>query len=210
MTPRTVLVVDYGMGNVASVSNALRRAGSTPVVSADPQMAVHADGFVLPGVGAFGKAIQNLRRSGMAEALTHEVMVRRKPILGICLGMQLLGLTSEEAGHHQGLGWIDARVKALSPSLGFRVPHMGWNDVSAQAHGPLFDAAAGSFYFAHSFVLECDAELVAATFDYGDRHVAAIQRGQVFGTQFHPERSADAGLALIRRFVNQLEAPHAL
>jgi len=208
--PRKVLIVDYGMGNVKSVANALAATGCAPVVSSDPRDVVRADGFVLPGVGAFGEAIRNLRASGMAEALTHEVLTRRKPILGICLGMQLLGDESEEGGRHAGLGWIAARVRALPVHSGLRVPHMGWNDVHVRTREPLFADVddAPTYYFAHSYVIECAPDLVSATFQYGGEQVGALQQQHIFGTQFHPERSADAGLALFRRFAQRIEAPH--
>lgn len=205
---RRVLVVDYGMGNVRSVSNALAANGCQPVVSADPVEAMRADAFVLPGVGAFGEAMRNLRASGMADALSHEVLTRRKPILGVCLGMQLLGESSEEGGLHGGLGWIPARVTAIPPARDLRVPHMGWNDVSIVRSEPLFAGADASrtFYFAHSYVFSCAPDLISATFEYGARHVAAIQKDNIFGTQFHPERSSEAGGALLRNFASRIGA----
>lgn len=203
---RRVLVVDYGMGNVRSVSNALAASGCEPIVSADPAEAIRADAFVLPGVGAFGEAMRNLRASGMADALSHEVLTRRKPILGVCLGMQLLGESSEEGGHHEGLGWIPARVTALPASRELRVPHMGWNDVAVVRPEPLFTGtdATRTYYFAHSYVVSCPPELISATFDYGGRNVAAFQRDNIFGTQFHPERSSEAGAAVLRNFASRI------
>lgn len=205
---KRVLVVDYGMGNVRSVSNALAASGCDPVVSADPAEVMRVDAFVLPGVGAFGEAMRNLRARGMADALTHEVLTRRKPILGVCLGMQLLGENSEEGGLHEGLGWISARVTAIPPSSGLRVPHMGWNDVTIQRAEPLFVGtdASRTFYFAHSFVFSCAPELVSATFEYGHRYVAAFQQDNIFGTQFHPERSSEAGSAVLRNFASRIGA----
>lgn len=203
---RNILIVDYGMGNVRSVENALAVIGCRPFVSADPSDAMRADAFVLPGVGAFGEAMRNLRASGMADALSHEVLTRRKPILGVCLGMQLLGESSDEGGHHAGLGWIPARVTAIPQEPGLRVPHMGWNDVTIVTPEPLFSTpeARRSFYFAHSYVFSCAPELVAATFEYGGRHVAAFRKDNIFGTQFHPEKSSEAGTALLRNFAGRI------
>lgn len=203
---RRVLVVDYGMGNVRSVSNALAANGCAPIVSSDPAEAMRADAFVLPGVGAFGEAMRNLRASGMGDALSHEVLTRGKPILGVCLGMQLLGESSEEGGMHEGLGWIPARVTAIPAGRGLRVPHMGWNDVTILKSDPLFAGTDTSrtFYFAHSYVFSCAPALVSATFEYGGQNVAACQKDSIFGTQFHPERSSEAGAALIRNFASRI------
>jgi glutamine amidotransferase len=203
---RKVLVIDYGMGNVRSVSNALSAIGCEPIVSSNPSDALRADGFVLPGVGAYGEAMRNLKASGMADALSHEVLTRGKPILGVCLGMQLLGESSEEGGFHEGLGWIPAKVTALPQERDLRVPHMGWNDVAIVKPDPLFSGTAESrtYYFAHSYVFSCAPELVSATFDYGGTNVAAFQRDNIFGTQFHPERSSEAGSALLRNFASRI------
>lgn len=204
---RRVFIVDYGMGNVRSVQNALTAIGCEAFVSADASAALRADAFVLPGVGAFGEAMCNLRDEGLIEVLAHEVLVRRKPILGICLGLQLMGERSEEGGDHAGLGWIPARVTALPRHDRLRVPHMGWNDVRVTRPGALHsEGRPRSFYFAHSYVFTCPDQFVSATFDYGGRNVAAIEHGNIFGTQFHPERSSAAGVDLLRRFAARIGA----
>jgi glutamine amidotransferase len=202
------MIVDYGMGNVRSVENALTAIGCDAFVSSDAGAALRADAFVLPGVGAFGEAMRNLQAQGMVSALEHEVLVRRKPILGICLGLQLMGETSEEGGHYAGLGWVPARVTTLDGEGGLKVPHMGWNEVSVVRPGSLFAPTSRvlTFYFAHSYVFSCPAEFVSATFDYGGRNVAAIQNGNMFGTQFHPERSSAAGVELLGRFAAGIRA----
>ncbi|MBM3558857.1 MAG: imidazole glycerol phosphate synthase subunit HisH [Alphaproteobacteria bacterium] len=194
-------VVDYGMGNLASVVNALRFLGYEAEVADAPRAVADARAIVLPGVGAFAVAMQNLAARRLVAPLTEAVMVRRVPLLGICLGMQLLARSSEENGIHQGLGWIDSRVVAIDPATEMRVPHVGWRTLSASQDrlyaGIEHDAA---YYFDHSFHLACDAGLVTATCRAAQPFVASIRSGNVFATQFHPEKSQRAGLRLLRNF----------
>ena len=192
-----VAIYDYGSGNLHSLGKALRRAGAEVDVVADPGSAVRADALVLPGVGAFGDAAGRLReglgtlRAALAAGL---------PCLGICLGMQLLFAGSEE-GAGEGLGVVPGRVRRLRAP---RLPHMGWNDVEPGAGDPLVPAGEPLVaYFAHSFVAEpaAEADVVAWTRYGGERFPAAVRRGRAWGVQFHPEKSAGGGLALLRRFV---------
>jgi glutamine amidotransferase len=181
--------------------------GGEPVVTSSPDDLRAAERIVLPGVGAFGEAMANLRSTGLVDVLAEEVLERRKPFLGVCLGMQLLASESREHGRHEGLGWIDGAVLPLavtSPSL--RVPHTGWNDVETDgADGtPLEAVRAGeAFYFNHSFhLVPADDAVVAARARHGGEVVAAIARDNVVATQFHPEKSQRAGLGVLADFVD--------
>jgi len=199
----TTVVVNYGMGNLRSVVNAFAAVGREVTVSADPDDLDHAASVVLPGVGAFGDGMANLRQGGWVEPLT-AAAGRGVPFLGICLGMQLLAATSDEHGMHEGLGWIPGHVRRLpSTDPAIRIPHIGWNDVEVVSAGPLLDGLGSqpSFYFVHSFALDADAPGVSAVCGHGMPFAAAVQRDNVFGVQFHPEKSHVAGLQLLRNFI---------
>lgn len=205
MTDLTIAIVDYDMGNVGSVANALRRLDIASVVTREPSLLAAADAYILPGVGAFPAAMANLSRFGLIPVLEEQVVQRTKPLLGICLGMQLIAESSVEQRHCEGLGWIEGQVVALKGDPTLRVPHVGWNDVAA-TDDPLFaDLGGGShFYFDHSFELHCPESLVSATCDYGGRRVAAVRKGRIFATQFHPEKSQRNGLRLLRNFEREV------
>ena len=202
-----VAIVDYGSGNLHSVENALARLGCEALTTGDPATLAAADAYILPGVGAFGLAIDNLRARGLDAVLDEQVRERRKPFLGICLGMQLLAKDSTEGGHHDGLGWIeDGHVVRLEDSPSLKVPHVGWNEMALTRPDPLFANLGGATcYFDHSYHLVCGDEWVAARVAYGDSLVAAIQRDHIFAVQFHPEKSQVAGLRLLRNFLNFVE-----
>lgn len=196
-------IIDYGLGNIANVIAAIERVGAIPVLCADADAIAAADRLILPGVGAFGDGMRNLRQRGLIDPLNHFVLQKGKPILGICLGFQLLGRSSEEGGLHEGLGWIDSEVTRLSPSdTSLRVPHVGWNDLFITAKSPLFKGLDESFlvYFVHSYTMKTCADAIA-TCDYGEHFIAAFQKGQIYGVQFHPEKSQAQGLAILRNFV---------
>lgn len=200
-----IAIVDYGMGNVRSVYNALEYIGQTAVVTSDPRVIDDADRLILPGVGAFGDAMANLKARGLVDVLSRQVLEQGKPFLGICLGLQLLAKTSTEHGSHTGLGWLDARVvKFNGATRGLKVPHMGWNEIRRESDHPLtasFHLNQLVFYFVHSYHIVCDNEAeVACTCQYGERFTAAIRRDNIFATQFHPEKSQDNGLQLLREF----------
>lgn len=197
-----IAIVDYGAGNLRSVELGLARTGTETVVTRDAAVMAAADGLVLPGVGAFADAMQALRASGVIPAL-HAFAESGKPLLGICLGMQALFDGSEEGPGVAGLGLIPGMVRRL-PDCGLKIPHMGWNTLEAAKPSPLWaNLPAGPYvYFVHSFA--CAAEDpgdVLATTDYGVRFHAAVQRENVIGMQFHPEKSGRVGQQLLQNFV---------
>jgi len=205
-----VLIIDYGVGNHKSVANAFKFLGYDATLSNDPQALIDADACVLPGVGAFGEAVGNLKRLGLADVLLQQAVHARKPLLGICLGMQLLADSSEEGGHFEGLGLIPGRVVKINPKPGLLVPHVGWNDIHVHIKAPLFSMVApqANFFFDHSYHFVCDRAYVAATCTYGGEVVAAVQSGNVFAAQFHPEKSQNNGLKLFRGFMRHVAQSH--
>jgi glutamine amidotransferase len=201
MTPR-VAVIDYGAGNLRSIRRALEAAGAEVTITDDPAQIAAADAVVLPGVGHAGAAMKQLDALGLLPVIDRAVAGGR-PFLGVCLGMQLLfGYQEEGAG--QGLGLVPGRVRSLRGPV--KVPHIGWNRVRLTTTGPLGRRdEADDFYFVHSFIAEPDDPAdVAAVTEYGERFPSIVIRGNVWGTQFHPEKSAAAGLALIRAWVDQI------
>jgi glutamine amidotransferase len=206
--PVTALI-DYGSGNLRSAEKALMRAaadlggGQRIVVTSDPDVVGAADRVVLPGVGAFAACMEALgARSGLIEAMTAAVKDRGVPFLGVCVGMQLLASRGLEFGETAGLGWIAGEVRRLQPVGKAKVPHVGWNDVAPDKANALVPPGAGPFYFTHSFAFApASRDAVAASVEHGGRFPAAVERGNIAGVQFHPEKSQAEGLALIRRFL---------
>jgi imidazole glycerol-phosphate synthase subunit HisH len=202
-TPR-VAIVDYGMGNLHSVKRKLDRIGVNAQLTSDPSELLRADKLLLPGVGHFGKAMEHLGTLGLVPALNEAVVVRKTPILGICLGMQLFARHSQE-GDAQGLGWIDADVVRFDvDTRDFKVPQMGWNGVQIARSSALVEGvtAQTEFYFVHAYHVVChDSADVLCETDYGCRFTSVVQRENVYGVQFHPEKSHDAGEALLRNFL---------
>lgn len=196
-----IAILDYGMGNRASVQKALRFLGHDSVITADPAEIASASNLILPGVGAFGDGMKAIRERGLDHVMREET-AKGKPLLGICLGMQLLASKGEEGGAHEGLGFIPGTVKRISAG-DLRVPHVGWNDVVPKNGGGLFKGTEPNvFYFVHSFALVPDDESdVIATCDYGSPFVAAVRKGNVMGVQFHPEKSQASGLRLLKNFL---------
>lgn len=198
-------IVNYGMGNLASVQRALDDIGVPSFVAATPPALFEADRVILPGVGAFNQGMQRLTERGWVEALHRLAREEGRPLLGICLGMQMLGTDSDEGGLTAGLGFIDGHVRRLD-SLGctLRVPHVGWNETLHTPDDSLFGhiPQSSDFYFVHSYALAPSREedIIART-DYGVPVCAAVKHGNVFGTQFHPEKSSRAGLQLLRNFL---------
>lgn len=194
-----IAVIDYGAGNLRSIRRALEAAGAETVVTADPVTVAAADAVVLPGVGAAGHAMDRLRDLGMTGAV-EEAVEGGKPFLGICLGMQLL-FEHQEEGDTAGLGLLRGRTRSLSGPV--KVPHMGWNRSRIVRPGPLGEAGdERHYYFVHSYVAEPeDPDDVAAVADYGEQFPSVVARDNVWGTQFHPEKSGLDGLALVRAFV---------
>ena len=201
-----IAIVDYGMGNVRSLRNALEFIGEEVTVTADAAELDAADRIVLPGVGAFGDAMAAIRERGLHEVLTHQAMVVRKPMLGICLGMQLFARSSNEHGEHLGLGWIDADIRRLDVQRPLKVPHVGWNDLQFPSGDWLFQGirpGEANFYFVHSFHMVCQRrEDCLATIDYGSPVTAMVRSGNLLAAQFHPEKSQDNGIRLLQNWVH--------
>lgn len=203
-----IAIVDYGMGNLHSVSKAVERLGYKPLVTGEREEILAADGTILPGVGAFGDAMEQLRGTKL-DLVMKEAAASGKPLLGICLGMQLLFSRSEEHGKNEGLSILPGSVVRF-PGGNYKVPHMGWNSLQfkKQEH-PLFAGLEeGHVYFVHSYHVlpEVQADLLAVT-DYGQPVTAIVGRGSVYGMQFHPEKSGELGMSLLRNFL-ALTASH--
>ena len=195
-----IVIVDYGLGNLQSVRNGFVAAGFDTHVSSDPGDLARASGLVLPGVGAFGQAMENLRRTGLAPMLVERVR-QGVPLLGICLGLQLLFECSEEMGDHAGLGLLPGKVVLFRN--GRKVPQVGWNDLLIRRPHPLLEGIkSGDYvYFVHSYYVGCcDGEAVLATANYGVEFPAVVGRGHVFGLQFHPEKSSRLGIRILSNF----------
>ena len=194
-----IAIIDYGMGNLRSVQKAFEYLGFEAVITDDAEMVKAADRVVLPGVGAFEDAMARLRETGLDRAFM-EAAQSGKPVLGICLGMQMMFERSEENGVHAGLGLFPGAVTRFE-ERGLKIPHMGWNTLATR-DCPLFDAGDDPcVYFVHSYcVAEVSDDFTAATCDYGQTFTAAVCRGNIMATQFHPEKSGDAGLRMLRRF----------
>jgi glutamine amidotransferase len=202
LNPNEVSIIDYGLGNLRSVENGLKAIGAATRLVRNPDDVFSAKRLILPGVGSFNEGMKNLRDSGMAESICAAVQ-GGTPLLGICLGMQLLASYGEEGGGTAGLGLIPGVVKRLSDDAGLRVPHMGFNEVYTMSRSPLFDSVndGSDFYFVHSYHVVVDhKEDGLAQTKYGENFMAAIHRGKVYGTQFHPEKSQGQGLQLLKNF----------
>ena len=194
-----VAILDYGMGNIRSVSKAVYRAGGRPLVTSDPGEAAAADAMVVPGVGAFGACMEGLRGRGLDRAVL-EFAEGDRPLLGVCLGMQVLFERSEE-GDAKGLGILRGGVVRLPSDV--KVPHMGWNEVEWTSRPPLVEGLDGGvrFYFVHSYACAPEEPVTVGETEHGVRFAAAVARDNLFGTQFHPEKSGDAGLRIYENLV---------
>ena len=205
MKQPTIVIVDYAVGNTHSVWNAIRGLGYKRLkISADEKEIAQADALILPGVGAFEECMRNLKDRRLDIILNTAVITNKKPILGICVGMQMMATQSEEKGLHLGLNWIPGNVVKLRLPKDYAVPHVGWNDVHHQHQVPLFSNATKSpnYYFDHSFHYQGDAKFITGHCDYGIPVTAAIQNNHICGVQFHPEKSQNNGLRLFRSFFN--------
>ncbi|MFP6759861.1 MAG: imidazole glycerol phosphate synthase subunit HisH [Alphaproteobacteria bacterium] len=200
-----VAIVDYGLCNLDSVARAVEECGGRPHVTDDPRDLADADSVILPGVGSYGDAMANLREKRLDDAMTERVMGGGAPYLGICLGMQLMAHQGSEGRGAVGLGWIDGAVRKLVPSApGERVPHIGWNEVEPVANAPLFAGIDSGidFYFAHGYHLDAtEASDVQGRTPYCGGFVSAIAKDNLFGVQFHPEKSQKSGFKLLANFL---------
>ncbi|MEK7663925.1 MAG: imidazole glycerol phosphate synthase subunit HisH [Patescibacteria group bacterium] len=203
---KPILIIDYGVGNDQSVINALESLGYDFLVSNKKKDIENAKVLILPGVGAFGEAMKNLEKFKITQLLKQQVLKKKKPILGICLGFQVFADWSEENGFHRGLGFISGNVVRFKEKKGFRIPHVGWNTINIFKKEPLFSKLSdgSNFYFDHSYYLECNRKYTAATCNYGQEMAVAVQKDNIFGVQFHPEKSQNNGLKLFRSFFNHL------
>lgn len=194
-----IVIIDYGMGNLHSVSKAVEAVGAVPIVTADKKIIAAAEKIILPGVGAFGDCMKNLQATGLVPELIKHIK-SGKGFLGICLGMQLLFESSEESSGVAGLGIFKGAVKRLTTE--YKVPHMGWNRLKLKAASPLTAAADGSYvYFVHSFhAVPEDSNIITAVCDYGTEITAAVGRDNIQALQFHPEKSGEVGLKMLQAF----------
>jgi len=200
-----IAIADYGIGNLGSVTKAFRRYGAEVRLTGDPAELHAADALVLPGDGAFAATMAEVERHGLVPVL-REAAAAGKPLLGICIGMQLLFEESEEHGRHRGLGFLPGRVRRFDGEL--PVPHMGWNELRPRRPHPMLDGLApGSYvYFVHSYYCDAPDDVVIASSDYGREFAAVVGRGSVVGVQFHPEKSQEVGLRMVEGFVKMVDA----
>ena len=198
-----IAIIDYDAGNIKSVEKALQKLGQEVIITRDPEVILNADKVILPGVGAFGDAMANLRKYNLDQVI-YQVVERNIPFLGICLGLQLLFEKSDETKGVSGLGILKGEICRIPDGENLKVPHMGWNSLHLQHDGRLFRGIKEDayVYFVHSYYLKAqDEEIVKATAEYGTHIHASVEQGNVFACQFHPEKSGDVGLQILRNFV---------
>ena len=196
-----IAIIDYGMGNLRSVQKAFEYLGFEAVVTDDVSVMERAERLVLPGVGAFGDAIRTIREKGFDKVI-YKAVEEKKPFLGICLGLQMVFDKSYEYGEYEGLGLIPGKIVLLPDNV--KKPHIGWNNLNVKMRAPLFEGTGESpyVYFVHSYYLETDAPVVSATVDYGKEIQVAVQKDNIFALQFHPEKSGDVGLRILKNFAS--------
>ena len=198
-----IAMIDYDAGNIKSVEKALQKLGADVVITKDPQVILSADKVILPGVGAFGDAMNNLKKYGLDEVI-HQVVEKGTPFLGICLGLQLLFERSDESPEAVGLGILKGEILRIPDAEGLKIPHMGWNSLHLQNNGRLFQGLKENdyVYFVHSYYLKAEDEsIVKATTNYSVNIHASVEKDNVFACQFHPEKSSDVGLKILKNFV---------
>lgn len=198
-----ILIADYGVGNLMSVERMLRKAGANVKLSSNPNEIAEASKIVLPGVGNYGECVRRLRQAPFFNVLNEVVLQEKRLVLGICVGAQMLGNSSEEAPEATGLGWIDMICKRFPERAGFRIPNMGWNTISISRASQLLagSTAQSRYYFVHSYHFECnDPADVVATANYGFDYPCVVARGNIMGVQFHPEKSLRHGMAVLKAF----------
>lgn len=197
-----IAIIDYDAGNIKSVEKALQYLGEEAVITRDAGEILAADKVILPGVGAFGDAMEKLNRYGLVPVI-HEVVEKGIPFLGICLGLQLMFESSEEAPGVEGLGLLKGKIVRIPEGYGLKVPHMGWNSLSFPKEGRLFAGIPENsyVYFVHSYYLQAEEDIVTAAAEYGVTIHASVEKGNVFACQFHPEKSSHTGLTILKNFV---------
>ena len=199
-----IVVIDYGMGNLGSIANMIKKVGQKSIITSDANIIAGAEKIILPGIGAFAHGMSCLKTLKVIDVLNHKVLEKKTPVLGICLGMHLMAKFSEEGNVH-GLGWIDADVK-LFESTDLKVPHMGWNSVEQVKSSSLYKGLNNKkrFYFVHSYYVSCNRnEDILTTTTYGTNFVSSFEKDNIFGTQFHPEKSHKFGLQLFKNFLER-------
>jgi imidazole glycerol-phosphate synthase subunit HisH len=199
-----IAIIDYGMGNLSSVKRKMDRIGAKSIVTSDADEIKKCTSIILPGVGHFSKAVAEIKNRGLWDLLSEQVLIKKKPVLGICLGMQLMAKHSEE-GDSEGFGWINAKVVRLkvSDTIRYKIPHMGWNTLTQKKESPLLDKVNLNFefYFVHSFYMHCNnSQDVLTETIYDNSFTSSFQKENIFGVQFHPEKSHDEGALLLRNF----------
>lgn len=203
-------IIDYDMGNVRSIHNAFTLLDEEIKITDDPVTIESAEAIIVPGVGAFADGMINLKKKNLVSVLEKQVIERKKPYLGICLGMEFLAKKSFEGGEHDGLGWIKGNVIRLEPNNpSLRVPHIGWNDASIlEKKGLLKDIQSPTFYFLHSYYLKIDEsekDIITSVCDYGgNKIIATLQKENIYAVQFHPEKSQTTGLKLLKNFLDDI------
>lgn len=198
-----ITIIDYGMGNLGSIANMIKKVGDRSQISSDIEVILNSDKLILPGVGSFDKGMINLKESGLFDAINKKVLVDKIPILGICLGMQLMTNSSEE-GKEKGLSWVDAETIKFAKS-NLKVPHMGWNTISHEKNSQLFDDydLEKRFYFVHSYYVRSNSENdILTTTSYGTEFVSSFEKDNIIGVQFHPEKSHKFGMSLMKNFID--------
>lgn len=198
-----IAIIDYDAGNIKSVEKALLALGEEVIVTSDAGQILEADGVILPGVGAFGDAMKKLKDYGLVEVI-HQVVEKKTPFLGICLGLQLLFESSEESPGVKGLGILEGQIVRIPDGEGIKVPHIGWNSLTYPNKGRLFEGIAENsyVYFVHSYYLRAKEDsIVTAATEYGTYIHASVEKDNVFACQFHPEKSSDVGLTILKNFI---------
>lgn len=201
-----VVIIDYGMGNLRSVKNATEALGHTANISDNPEDLKTAEKIILPGVGAFPDGMKNLFDMGFVSIMNKEIIEKKKPFLGICLGMQLIAMRGTEVRECKGLGWIEGLVQRIVPKdHSTRIPHIGWNDVSVSGQSKMFfGVQTPIFYFVHSFALiPKDKSMISSYCNHGEEFASSIVKGNIWATQFHPEKSQKSGLRVLKNFLEQ-------